>query len=111
MATTREGWWRVILNKIWPEELWEELVNVGELTVDKEWQIIDDSEHSLQEDRTTPEKEMDLEQSEIERSENTNLRIIDWMPSLENDEKERQSIQQVDMSAAKHIKGGWAPVV
>ena len=94
------------MNKIWPEELWEELVNVGELTVDEERQIIDDSEHSLQEDCTTPEKEMDLEQSEIERRANTNLRILDWMHSQEADEKEGQSIQQVDMSSAKRVKAG-----
>ena len=97
------------MNKRWPEELWEELVNVGELTVDEERQIIDDSEHSSQEDRTTPEKEMDLEpleQSEIERRGNTNLGILDEMHSLEADEKEGQSIQQVDMSSAKHVKAG-----
>ena len=94
------------MRKIWPEELWEELVNVGELTVDEERQIIDDSEHSLHEDCTTPEKEMDLEQSEIERRRNTNLRILDWMHSQEADEKEGQNIQQVEMSSAKHVKAG-----
>ena len=95
-----------LIDRIQPEELGEELVDVGELTADEEWQIIDDSEHSLQEDRTTPEKEMNLEQSEIERRENTNLRILEWMHNLEADEKEAQSIQQVEISAAKHVKAG-----
>ena len=95
-----------LIDKIWPEELGEELVNVSELTADEEWQIIDDNEHSLQEDHTIPEKEMDLEQSEIERRENTNLRILEWIHNLKADEKEAQSIQQVDMSAAKHVKVG-----
>ena len=49
---------------------------------------------------------MDLEQSEIERKENTNLRILEWIHSLEADEKEGQTIMQVDMSAAKHVKAG-----
>ena len=60
-----------MIDKIRPEELGEELVNVGELVADEEWQIITDSEHSLHEDRTMPERErerdIDLEQSEIER--------------------------------------------
>ena len=76
-----------LIDKIWPEELGEELVNVDELTADEEWQIIEDSEQSLQEDRTTPEKKMNLEQSETERRENTNLRILEWMHNLEADWK------------------------
>ena len=60
----------------------------------------------MQEDHTTPEKELDLEQSEIERRENLNLRILEWMHNLEADEKEAQSIQKVDKSAAKHVKAG-----
>ena len=64
------------------------------------------SEHSLQEDHNTPEKEMDQEHSEIERRENINLKILMWMHNVEADEKEAQSIQQVDMSAAKHVKAG-----
>ena len=74
---------------------------MNDLTVDSEWQIVHDSEHSLQDDHTITEKQMDLEQSEIERRENRNLRILEWMHNLEADEKETQSIQQVDMSAAK----------
>ena len=61
---------------------------------------------------TLPEKEVDLERSEIERRENTNLRILEWMHDLQTDEKETQSIQQVDIIAGKHEKGrnslfGW----
>ena len=65
-----------LIDKIQPDEIGEELVNVGELIANEEWQIINDSEHSFQEDHTMPEKELDLEQSEIERRENTNLRLL-----------------------------------
>ena len=95
-----------LIDKTQPEELGAEMVNVDELTADEEWQIIEDGEHSLQEDRTTPEKEMNLEQSETERRRYTNLRILEWMHNLEADEKEAQSIQHVDMFAAKHVKAG-----
>ena len=95
-----------LIDKIQPEEIGEELVNVGELVADEEWQIINDSEHSLQEDYSVPEREVDLEQSEIERRENTNLRIPEWMHNLETDEREAQNIQQVEASAMKHVKTG-----
>ena len=85
-----------LIDKMRHEELGEALENVGELTAEEEWQIIDDSEH----------KEIDLEQYEIERRENTNLKIPEWLHKLESDEKEAQSIQQVDISAAKHVKAG-----
>ena len=52
----------------------------------------------------TPERETDLEQSEIERRENTNLRILEWMRDVKNGSDEGQSIQQVDTSAGKHTK-------
>ena len=55
-----------LIDKIQTENTGEELVNVGELLADEEWQIINDSEHSLQEDYIVPEREVDLEQSEIE---------------------------------------------
>ena len=50
---------------------------MGELAADGESQIINDNEHYPQEDYSTPERETDLEQSEIERRENTNLRILE----------------------------------
>ena len=87
-----------LTDKIQPEELGAEMVNMGVLVADKKWQIINDSEHSWQEDHTLPEKEVDLEQREIERRENTNLRILEWVHDLQADEKETQSIQQVDIS-------------
>ena len=58
-----------LINKIQPEELGAEMVNMGDLVAVEEWQIINDSKHSWQEDYTVPEKEVDLEQSEIERRE------------------------------------------
>ena len=92
------------IDKIQPEEIGEELVKVGELVADEECQIINDSKHSLQEDHSIPEREIDLEQSEIERRENTNLRILERIYILKNNGEEAQSIQQVDGSAEKHAK-------
>ena len=45
-----------------------------------------------------------MEQSEIERRENTNLRILEWMRDVKNESEEGQSIQQVDISAGKYMK-------
>ena len=66
-----------LINKIQPDDLGKELISLGELTADGEWQIIDDNDHYPQENYSTPERETDLEQSEIERRENTNLRILE----------------------------------
>ena len=66
-----------LIDKIQPDELSEELLSVDELVADDEWQMINNSEHYPQEDYSTPEQETDLEQSEIERRENTNLRILE----------------------------------
>ena len=93
-----------LIDKIQPDKLCEELLSVGELAADDEWQIINDSEHYPQEDYFTPEQETDLEQSEIERRENTSLRILEWMSDVKSQSDEEQSIQQVDMSAEKHVK-------
>ena len=93
-----------LIDKIQPDELGEELLSVGELVADDEWQIIKGSEHYPQEDYSTPEQETDLEQSEIERRENTNLRILEWMCDVQSKGDEEQSIQQVDVSAEKHVK-------
>ena len=93
-----------LIDKIQPDEISEELMNVAQLVADEEWQIINDSEHSLQEDYSIPQREVDLEQSEKERRENTNLRVLKWMHNLETDEREAQNIQQIDVSAMKHVK-------
>ena len=45
-----------------------------------------------------------MEQSEIERRENTNLRILEWMRNVKNGSDEGQSIKQVDISAGKNMK-------
>ena len=74
------------------------------MVADDEWQIINDSEHYPKEDYSTPEKETDLEQSEIERKENTNLRILDWMREFKSKGDEGLSIQQVDVLAEHHVK-------
>ena len=95
-----------LIDKKQPDGVGEELVNVCDLEADKEWEIINGSEHSLEEDYSVPEREIDLEQSEIERRENTNLRVLEWMHNLETDEREAQNIQQVDVSSMKHVKTG-----
>ena len=56
-----------LIDKIQPEEIGEELVNVGQPVADEEWQTINDSENSLQDDYSVPEREVDLKQSEIEK--------------------------------------------
>ena len=93
-----------LIDKIQPDELSEELLSVGELVANYEWKIINESKHYPQEEYSTPEQETDLEQSEIERRENTNLRILEWMRDLKSEGDEGQSIQQVDVSAEKHVK-------
>ena len=54
-----------------------DMVSMGDLVANQKWQIINDSEHWWQEDQTVPEKEVDLEQIEIERRKNTNLRNVE----------------------------------
>ena len=55
-----------LIDKIKPEEIGADLVSVGDLVPNKEWQIIDDEESFWQEDHSIPERMMDLEQSETE---------------------------------------------
>ena len=50
-------------------------------------------EQYLQEDYSMPERETDLEQSEIERRENKNLKRLEWMRDLKSKGDEEQSIQ------------------
>ena len=77
-----------LIDKIQPDKLGEELLSVGELEAEEEWQVIDDGGHYPQEDYSTPELETDLEQSEIERRENTNLRILEWMRDVKDESHE-----------------------
>ena len=93
-----------LIDKIQTDDLGKELISVGELAADGEWQIIDDIEHYPQRDYSTPEQKTDLKQSEIERRENTFLRILEWMRDVKNGSEEGQSIQQVDISAGKYMK-------
>ena len=100
-----------LIDKIRPDELGNELLSVA----DNEWQIINDNEHYPKEDYSTPEQETDLEQSKVERRENTNLRILEWMREVRSQEDEGLSIQQIDVSAEKHVKTedplfGWTAI-
>ena len=104
-----------LIDKIRPEELGDELLSVGELVADDECQYINDSERYPKEDYSTPEQETDLEQSEIERRENTNLRILEWMREVKSKGDEGLRIQQVDVSAEQHVKTeeplfGWTAI-
>ena len=86
-----------LIDKIRPDEVGNELLSVGELVAGDAWQIINDSEHYPKEDYSTPEQETDLEQSEIERRENTNLRILEWMRGVKSEEDGGLSIKQNDV--------------
>ena len=104
-----------MIDKIQPDKLGEELLSAGELKAEEEWQVIDDGGHYPQEDYSTPELETDLEQSEIERRENTHLRILEWMRDVKDESREGQSIQQVDVSSANYMKAedplfGWTAI-
>ena len=90
-----------LIDKIQPEKLSEELLGVGELEAGEEWQVIDDGGHYPQDDYSTPEVETDLEQGEIERRENTNLRILEWMRDVKDEGHEGQSMQQVRCISSK----------
>ena len=80
-----------LIDKIQLDILSKELLSVRELAADDEWQIINDSEHYPQEDYSTPEQEADLEQSEIERRENTNFtRIRDIRVDARCQERKRR---------------------
>ena len=92
-----------LIDKKQQEELGAKMVSMGDLVADEDWQIINDSEHSWQEDHTVREKEVDLEQNELERRENTNLRILEWMHDLQADEKETQS-RHISKEARKRKK-------
>ena len=96
-----------LIDKIKPDKLGEELLSAGELEAEEEWQVIDDGGHYPQEDYSTPELETDLEQSEIERRENTNLRILEWMRDVEDESHEGQSIQRTLSSAGRQQTGHW----
>ena len=93
-----------LIDKIQPDELCKELLSVGELAADDEWQNINDSNLYPQEEYSTSKQETDLEQNGIERRKNTNVRILEWMRDVKSGSDEGQSIQQVDVSAEKHVK-------
>ena len=45
-----------LIDKTQQDEIGADMVRIGDLVADEEWQIINDSEHSLQEDHTVPKK-------------------------------------------------------
>ena len=83
---------------------------MGELVANGEWQIINDSELLARRSHHA-RRRIGLRTKRGKRK-NTNRRILEWIHILEADEKEAQSIQQIDVSAKKHVKSenllfGW----
>ena len=66
-----------LIDKVKPEEIGADMVCMGDLVSDKEWLIINDNELFWQEDHSVPEREMNVEQSETEKREHTNLRVLE----------------------------------
>ena len=93
-----------LIERTQPEEVGEEMVNVGDLVADEELQIINDSQHSWREEHTSPEKKIDLEQSEIERRENTNLRILELMHGLQAEDKKRKASNRLTYQRGSSCK-------
>ena len=62
-----------MIDEIKADDIGANLVGVGELSPDKEWQIIRKNDEIFwQEDNIVPEQEMNLEQCETEKREQTN---------------------------------------
>ena len=76
-----------LIDEIQPEEIGEKLVNVDELVANEEWQIITVTEHSLQEDHTLPERQIEPRTERDRKKRKTKLRILEWLHNLEADEK------------------------
>ena len=93
-----------LVDKIKPDEVGAELVSVGDLIANQEWQIADDDESFWQENHSVPKREMDLQQCETEKREETNFRILEWIYGRPVGEEEGQSRQQVNLSVAKDVK-------
>ena len=86
-----------LIDKIKPDEVGADLVIMVDLLQDKEWQIYDDDEYFWQEDYSIAERQMGLEQSEAEKREQKNVRILEWiydLPSGENDGQSKQQAKQ-----------------
>ena len=47
-----------LIDKIQSDEIRADMVRIADLVADEEWQIVHDSEHSLQEEHTVPEKNL-----------------------------------------------------
>ena len=101
-----------LIDKIKSDEIGADMVSMSNFVSDKDWPIINNNENSWQEDHAVPEEENDLEKSEIEKRENTNLRFLEWIRRLPADDKETQSNRQMDISFEKYAKDkkllfGW----
>ena len=91
-----------LVDKIKPDEIGTNLASMGDLVSDNDRLIINDDENFWQKDHSVPERERDLEKTQ--KREHTNLRILEWIHGLPTDGDEKQSIQQAEISAAKHMK-------
>ena len=79
-----------LIDKIQPDDLSKELLSVGELAADDEWQIINDNEHYPQEYYSTPERETDLERENTGDREEGEYEPEDFRMDARCQERKRQ---------------------
>ena len=94
-----------VVDKIDLEKIVEEVVGLESIRVSQDIDIVDDHDQEWIEDRSEPEVEFDEEQSESNRNDLTNLRVLEWLNEMTSDPKETSvTIQDVDRESAKYIK-------
>ena len=94
-----------VVDKIDLKKIVEEVVGLESITVSQDIDIVDDHDQEWIEDRSKPEVDFDEEQSESNRDDLTNLRVLEWLNEMTSDPKETSvTIQDVDRESAKYIK-------
>ena len=92
-----------VVDKIDLKKIMEEVVGLESITVSQDIDIDHDQEWI--EDRSKPEVDLDEEQSESNRDDLINLRVLEWLNEMTSDPKETSvTIQEVDRESAKYIK-------
>ena len=94
-----------VVDKIDLKKIVEEVVGLESITVSQDIDIVDDHDQEWIEDRSEPEVEFDEEQSESNRNDLTNLRVLEWLNETTSDPgKTSVTIQDVDRESMKYIK-------
>ena len=94
-----------VVDRIDLKKIVEEVVGLESITVSQDIDIVDDHDQEWIEDRSKPEEDFDVEQSESYRDDLTNLRVLEWLNEMTSDPKETSvTIQDVDRESAKYIK-------